>query len=135
MFTTSIFGSDVGALRSPPMAYRADTKHPFLCTQVRVRLVPSNMLKPYSIFLMIVPRWCFFCGSFLLIVFHVCQAVLSVPCSLVVTWWERADLLALLYVMISCVFVTFPYEVLGQVWYLIVSIPDHCLLPYFYNHA
>ena len=33
---------------------------------------------------------------------------------------------------LSCVFVTFPYGVLGQVWYLIVSIPDLCLLSYFY---
>ena len=46
---------------------------------------------------------------FLLFVFHVCHAVSSVPCSLVVTWWERADLLALLFVMFSCVFVTFPH--------------------------
>ena len=44
---------------------------------------------------------------------------------------ERADLLALLYVMFSCVFVTFPYGILGQVWYLIVYFPDFCLLPYF----
>ena len=29
----------------------------------------------------------------------VCHTILSVPCSLVVTYWERADLLALLYVM------------------------------------
>ena len=36
-------------------------------------------------------------------------------CSLVVTCWERTDLLALLYVMFSCTFVTFPYGVLGQV--------------------
>ena len=49
-------------------------------------------------------------------------AVMSVSCSLVVTYWERADLLALLYMMFSCVFVTFPYGVLGQVWYMIVSI-------------
>ena len=27
-------------------------------------------------------------------------------------------------------FATFPYGVLGQVWYLIVSNPDFCLLPY-----
>ena len=32
--------------------------------------------------------------------------------------------LALLNVTFSCVFVTFPDGVLGQVWYLIVSIPD-----------
>ena len=33
----------------------------------------------------------------------------------VVTCWERAGLLALLYVMFSCVSVTFQYGVLGQV--------------------
>ena len=32
----------------------------------------------------------------------------------------------------SCIFVTSPYGVLGQVWYLIVSIPVLCLLPYFH---
>ena len=32
---------------------------------------------------------------------------------------------------VSCVYVTFPCGVLGQVWNLIASIPDHCLLPYF----
>ena len=41
------------------------------------------------------------------------------------------DFLALLCVMFSCVFVTFPYGILGQVWYLIVSIPDRFLLSYF----
>ena len=50
------------------------------------------------------------------------------------TCWDRADLLVLLYVGFSYVFVTFPYGILGQVWYLIVCIPDLCLLPYFrYN--
>ena len=45
------------------------------------------------------------------------------------TYWEKADLLAFLYVLSSCVFVTFPNGVPGQVWYLIlyVSIPDLCL--------
>ena len=37
-------------------------------------------------------------------------------------------LLALLYVLFYCVFVTFPCGVLGQVWCLIVSIPDLCPL-------
>ena len=63
--------------------------------------------------------------------FRVCHAFLSVHCILVVTCWERADLLALLDMMFSCVFVTFPCDVLGKVWYLIVSIPDLCLLTYF----
>ena len=37
----------------------------------------------------------------------------------------------LLFVMFNCVFVTFPCGILGQVWYLIVSIHDICLLTYF----
>ena len=52
---------------------------------------------------------------------------MSVSCSLVATYWERVDPLALLYVMFSCVFVTFQYGVLGQVLRLIVSISDLCL--------
>ena len=52
-------------------------------------------------------------------VFHACAFVY---CCLVVTCWERADLLDL--VCDVFVFVTFPCGVLGQVWYLIVSISD-----------
>ena len=65
-------------------------------------------------------------------VFDCLIVFLSVLCSLVDTCWEMADLLALLYVMFSCVFVTFPYGILDQVWYLIESIPDLCLLPNLY---
>ena len=36
----------------------------------------------------------------------------------------------LLFVMFSCVFVTFPCGILGQVWYLIELIPDLCRLSY-----
>ena len=35
------------------------------------------------------------------------------------------------FVMSNCVFVTFPCGILGQVWYLIVSIPDLWPLSYF----
>ena len=37
--------------------------------------------------------------------FHVClcYAALSVPCSLVITYYERADLMTLLCVLFSCV--------------------------------
>ena len=35
------------------------------------------------------------------------------------------------FVVSNCVFVTFPCSILGQVWYLIVSIPDLCPLSYF----
>ena len=34
----------------------------------------------------------------------------------------------LLFVIFNCVFVPFPCCILGQVWYLIVSIPDLCRL-------
>ena len=61
----------------------------------------------------------FFCGSFLF-VFGVCHAVLSVICGIMVSCWGRADLLALLHVMLYFVFVTFPCVVLGQVEYVIV---------------
>ena len=47
-------------------------------------------------------------------------------------------LLALLCVMISCVFATFPYGALGKVMCLVVSIPDLCLFHYlkqFQKHA
>ena len=60
----------------------------------------------------------------------VCHAFASVHCCLVVTCWKRADLLALVCVFNS-VFVTFPCGILGQVWYLIVSIPDLCHISYF----
>ena len=41
-------------------------------------------------------------------------AVMSVPCSLVVTCWESADLLAHVG-NVYCIFVTFPCCILGQV--------------------
>ena len=66
--------------------------------------------------------------------FRVCDAFLSVHCSLVVTCSERSDLLAHLYVKFSCVLVTFPRGVLGQVWYIIVLIPDLCTLTYFVHY-
>ena len=56
----------------------------------------------------------------------------SVHCCLVVTYWERADLLALVG-DVYCIFVTFPCGILGQVWYLVVSFPDLCLPSYFLN--
>ena len=75
------------------------TKHLHVCVlidlSIKVRLVPLNMFKPSSIFfLLTVQRRCFFCGSFVLFMFHVClyYAVLSVPCSLVLTCWGRAGL-------------------------------------------
>ena len=47
--------------------------------------------------------------------------------------WERANIMAFFYVMFYCVSVTFPCGVMGQ--YLIVSIPDLCLLLLFHNSS
>ena len=58
----------------------------------------------------------------------------SVYMCFAVTCWERADLLAL----VCCVQLRvyhFPIGILGQVWYLIVSIPDLCTLTYLDMHT
>ena len=60
----------------------------------------------------------------------VCHAFTSVHCCLVVTWRERTDLLALV-CDVYCDFITFPFGILGPVWYLVVSMPDPCCLSYF----
>ena len=68
-------------------------------------MIPLNIFKPSSNVLLTALRRCFFCGSFLLYMFHIylCFAVLSVPSNLVIACWESADLLALLCVVFSCV--------------------------------
>ena len=69
--------------------------------------------------------WIFFCYLCFTFVFIILKC-LFLACR------ERADILTLLCVIFPCVFVTFPYGVSGKVWYLIVSIPDRCLLFYFH---
>ena len=64
--------------------------------------------------------------TFCFFMFRVCHAFLSVHCSLVSNWP-----LAVLCVMLLCVCITFQCGVLGQMWYLTVSIPDVCLFTYF----
>ena len=89
-------------------------------------------LSPPVFFLLTVRRMYFFCGLFFICI-CLLHIVLSVSYNLLITYWKRADLLALLYVTLCCVSATFPDSVLGQVWYLIVSIPGGCLLPYVYE--
>ena len=60
----------------------------------------------------------------------VSHAFASVHCWHVVICWEKVDLLALVG-DVSCMFVTFPCGILGRVWYLIVLVPDLCLISYF----
>ena len=96
-----------------------------------MRLEPLNWFKPVSkICLLTYPRWHFSCESFVFFVSCVSHAFASVHCCIVVTCWERADFLALVG-DVYCIFVTFPCVILGQVWYLIVSFPDLCLVSYF----
>ena len=59
-------------------------------------------------------RRSFFCGYFLLFMSYFClrYSFLSLPFSLIITCWEMAGLLALVCVVFSCVYVTFPYDVL-----------------------
>ena len=54
----------------------------------------------------------------------------SVCCCLVVTCWEKADLLALV-CDVSLRRCHLPFGILGQVWCLIVSISDLCHLSNF----
>ena len=69
-------------------------------------LSPPGLSPPEKVFLLTVSRRCFFCGSFLLVMLHVSVycAVVSVPCSIVVTCWKKADLWDVMF----AVFVTFP---------------------------
>ena len=68
-----------------------------------MRLAPLNRLKPSSRSIFtdrskaVLLLW-----IVLLVMLHVCvcSAVVSVPCSLVVTCWERADLLAFVFLEI-----------------------------------
>ena len=64
---------------------------------------------------------------------HLCFCVLCFSCYCVCSLLPfghllgRADLLDLVG-DVNCIFVTFPCGILGQVWYLIISFPDLCLL-------
>ena len=71
----------------------------------------------------------------MLFMFRVCHA----SCLFIAALWSPAGMLgktlplgSLLCDVLLC-FVTFSCGVLGQVWCLIVSMPDLCLLSYFQN--
>ena len=108
----------------------------YLCfwstSELRVRLALWNWFKPSSkIFYWsfqgctsFMDLSCFFCLVFAM---PLCA---SVYMCLVVTCWERADLLALIcgvYLWVC----HFLIGILGQVWYLSASTPDLCTLTYF----
>ena len=62
----------------------------------------------------------------------VSHAIATVLCCIVATCWERADLLAFVG-DVYCIFVTFPFDILGQVLFLIKSFPDLFNLSKFYE--
>ena len=104
-------------------------------SKVRVRLArrETGLSPPVKYFTDRSKRY-FFCGSFMFLFCLVFAMSLctSVYMYFVVTCWERADLLALVCGVLLWV-CHFPIGILGQVWYLIVSIPDLCTLTYFAN--
>ena len=68
---------------------------------------------------------CYFCIVFVMLSRLIIAASWS-PAGKSLTSW-------LSFVVLNCVVVTVPFGILGQVWYLIVSIPDLCHLSYFHT--
>ena len=65
---------------------------------------------------------------------YVCLVLFMLSRLFIAALWSNAGKWLsswLLFVMFNCVFVTFPCGILGQVWYLIGSIPDLYRLSYF----
>ena len=77
--------------------------------------------------------------SFVYHLCYLCLVLVMLSCLFIPALWSPAgkgQTSWLLFVMLNCVFVTFPCGILGQVCYLIVSIPDLCGLKksYFLEH-
>ena len=68
---------------------------------------------------------CYFCIVFVMLSRFLIAALWS-PAGKGLTSW-------LSFVVLICMVVTFPFGILGQVWYLIVLIPDLCPLSYFHT--
>ena len=68
---------------------------------------------------------CNFCIVFVLLSRLLIAALWS-PAGKGLTSW-------LSFMVLNCVVVTFPFGILGQVWYLIASIPDLCPPSYFHS--
>ena len=65
---------------------------------------------------------------------YLCIVFAMLSCLFIAAMWSPAGKVARLYVKFSCVSVTFPYGVLGQVWHLVVMVSDLCLLTYFIHY-
>ena len=67
----------------------------------------------------------------MLFLYCVCHA----PRLFIAALWSSAGkglISWLSFVVLNCVIVTFPFGILGHVWYLIVSIPNLCPHSYFH---
>ena len=92
------------------------------------RLAPWNWFKPFDkIYLLAVSRRYFFC----VFLSCVCYAFARLFIDALLSPAGKGLIAWLSFVMSNCVFVTFPRGILGQVWYLIVLIPDLWPLSYF----
>ena len=67
---------------------------------------------------------------------YLCPVFVMLSCLFISALWSPAGkgLTSWISFYVLLCFVTFPCGILGQVWYLIVSIPDLCHLSYF-NHS
>ena len=90
--------------------YFIPTKH--LCVLVHIKIYGAGWCRLSNRSKAVLLLWILFVSC-------LCNTAMSVSCILDDTYWERADFLAFLYVVFSCVFVTFPYAVLSQVWYML----------------
>ena len=63
---------------------------------------------------------------------YLCLVFTMLACLFIAALWSPEGKGPLVLVCdVHCDFVTFPFGILGHVWYLIVSIPDPCCLSYF----
>ena len=94
-------------------------------TKVKVGTVKHVSALWYFYLSLFVAPFCHLCFVFVFVILSfLFLAALWSPAGKGLTFW------LLCVVCISCVFVIFPYDVQGQVWYLILSISDLYFLPY-----
>ena len=62
---------------------------------------------------------------------YLCHVFVMLSRLIIAALWSPAGKWLTSWLLFNCVFVTFPCGFLGQVWCLIVSIPDLCHLSYF----
>ena len=70
-------------------------------------------------------RLCYLCLVFVILSCLFTAALWSPAGKGLTSWFS--------FVMFNCIFVTFPYGILYQVWYLIVSIPVLCHFSYIHK--